>query len=164
MKKRLDELKRRKYSINDSLYAIRRCIGALALLEDHCGVSTDRCRNCVEKHLLMAQAHADESLPPKRKKSKEREIEVELEVLKAEEYGREATTTHTGSKKIKRALERVPHRLRKLASAFYSEIGSKPESKRTPENWWKVGSDARCIRRWMQKTFNISKICRGMKS
>ena len=158
-KTRLDESHRRKYSINDSLYAIRRCIGALALLEDHCGVSTDRCRNCVEKHLLMAQAHADESLPPR-----EREIEVELDVLKAEEYGREATTTHTGSKKIKRALERVPHRLRHLASVFYTEIGNKPESKRKPDNWWKVGSDARCIRRWMQKTFNISKICRGMKS
>lgn len=148
-KKRVSENHKSKYTINDALFSIRRCVGALALLEDHCGVSTERCRNCVEKHLVISQARFNE-------------IETELEVLKAEEFGREATTIHTASKEMVKLLEKVPARLNQLASVFYTQIGNVPAKERTPEMWRKVGKKARTIRRWMQKSFNISKVAHGM--
>jgi len=82
---------------------------------------------------------------------------VELEVLKAEEFGREATVIKTKSKKIAAALEKVPPKLARLASVFDHEIGSRPAHERTPEHWRKVGNCARNVRKWMQGTFNISK-------
>lgn len=152
MKHRLEEPHQRKYTINDALFSVRRCIGTLALLEDHCGVKTERCRNCVEKHLQLSIARMSET---------ECEIHTELNVLRAEEYGREATTIKSKSKPMKYALERVPGRLRKLASVYYTHIGNKPANKRRPSDWWAVGACARSIRRWMQNTFNISKVAHG---
>ena len=146
---RLSESRQRKYTINDSLFSIRRCVGALALLEEHCGVSTERCRNCVEKHLQLAHAHL-------------RETEAELEVLKAEEFGREATVIHTKSCRMVKELEKVPRKLNHLASVFYKEVGNRPARERSPEHWRKVGRAARTIRRWMQNTFNLSKVAHGM--
>jgi hypothetical protein len=143
-KKRLEEPHKNKYSLHDALFSIRRCVGALALLEEHCGVSTERCRNCVEKHLQLAVAHSEEA--------------VELEVLKAEEFGREATVIKTKSKKIAAELEKVPPKLARLASVYYAQIGSRPAQERTPAHWRKVGMCARTVRKWMQNTFNISKV------
>ena len=145
--KRLEERPgKRKYTINDALFSIRRCVGALALLEEHCGISTERCRNCVEKHLLLAMATMD----------------MELQVLKAEEFGREASQIGSQSRQVRLALEKVPKKLSHLASVFYVQIGNRPLKQRTMEHWRKVGTTARVIRRWMQNTFNLSKVAHGM--
>jgi len=89
------------------------------------------------------------------------EVETELDVLKAEEFGREATTIECTTKEMVKVLEKVPKKLNDLASLFYTEIGNVPASQRTPENWRKVGQRARTVRRWMQKMFNISKVAHG---
>ena len=54
--------KKRRYKINDSMKSVVDCLENLVSLEDHAYLKTDRCKRCLQKHLLKAHASSREAI------------------------------------------------------------------------------------------------------
>ena len=54
--------KKRKYKINDSMRAVTDCLENLVALEDHAFLKTDRCKRCLQKHMLKAHGAAKDAI------------------------------------------------------------------------------------------------------
>jgi len=54
--------KKRVYGINESMRAVADCVENLLSLEDHAYIHTDRCKKCMQKHLLKAHGCARDAI------------------------------------------------------------------------------------------------------
>ena len=53
---------KRKYKINDSMRAVTDCLENLVAMEDHAFLKTDRCKRCLQKHMLKAHGAAKDAI------------------------------------------------------------------------------------------------------
>jgi hypothetical protein len=68
--------RQRKFKINDSMRAVGDVIQNLVALEDHSMIKTDRCKRCLEKHLLKASCAAKDSIEQDHKPSQSKLLEM----------------------------------------------------------------------------------------
>lgn len=54
--------KKRVYSINESMRAVVDCVENLLSLEDHAYIKVDRCKKCMQKHLLKAHGASRDAI------------------------------------------------------------------------------------------------------